>query len=113
MRSGEDVPGERPEAVRIELLGGFRISVGPRTIQEGNWRLKKAASLIKLLALAPHHTLHRDQLAQWLWPELDHKAQANNLRGALHVARKSLDPEAASSSSDYVRVRGEELVLCP
>lgn len=106
------MPG--PELVRIELLGGFRVSVGPRAIVEGNWRLKKVASLIKLLALAPRHVLHRDQVCEWLWPELGRKAQANNLRGALHIARKTLEPEASSSgASGYLAVREEELVLCP
>ena len=47
----EDI--ERSEAIRIRLLGGFRVSVGPRSIEGEAWRLRKAASLIKLLALAP------------------------------------------------------------
>ncbi len=40
------------EAVRVELLGGFRMLVGPRIIGEEEWRLRKAGSLVKLLALA-------------------------------------------------------------
>ena len=51
-----------PEVVRIEVLGGFRFWVGPRLIEEGRWRLRKAASLVKLLALAPGHRLHREQV---------------------------------------------------
>ena len=62
-------------AVRIWLLGGFRISVGSsRSIGEDEWRLKKSASLLKLLALAPAHRLHREQAMDLLWPELDSKA---------------------------------------
>jgi len=41
-----------PEAaVRVELLGGFRVSVGDHTVDESEWRLRKAASLVKLLSL--------------------------------------------------------------
>ncbi len=29
-----------PEAIRVWLLGGFRVSVGSRTIDEGDWRLR-------------------------------------------------------------------------
>jgi DNA-binding SARP family transcriptional activator len=47
-------------ALRIGLLGGFSISVGDRKVDESAWRLRKAASLVKLLALAPGHRLHRD-----------------------------------------------------
>ncbi len=36
--------------VRIGLLSGFRLSVGPRLIEEGRWRLRKARSLLKVRA---------------------------------------------------------------
>jgi hypothetical protein len=43
----------KPEVLRIGLLGGFRVSVGARTIEEDAWHLRKAAGLVKLLTLAP------------------------------------------------------------
>jgi hypothetical protein len=56
-----DRGGLAPQDVRVWMLGGFRISVGPdRTIEGGEWRLRKAASLVMLLALAPGHRLHRE-----------------------------------------------------
>src|SRR5215207_4860665 len=54
-------PGAR-EMIRVRLLGGFSLSVGPRTIEESAWRLRKAAGLVKLLALTPGHRIHRDQI---------------------------------------------------
>ena len=42
----------------IQLLGEFRVSVGGRTVAEGEWTLRKAKSLVKLLAHPPHHRLH-------------------------------------------------------
>ena len=65
---------ERPEPMRVWLLGGFRVSVGSRTIEGDAWRLRKAAALVKLLALAPDHRLHREQAMDLLWPELGTKA---------------------------------------
>jgi len=99
--------------MRIWLLGGFRVSIGPRTIEENEWRRRKAASLIKLLALAPHHRLHREQMMDLLWPELDAEAAANNLHRTLHVARHALEPQAPAADSGYLRLRGEQLELCP
>ena len=51
----------RSGVVRVWLLGGFRVSVGPRTIEHDQWRLRKAAASVKLLALTPGHSLHREQ----------------------------------------------------
>jgi DNA-binding SARP family transcriptional activator len=54
--------GETSKAVRVWLLGGFRVSVGSRTIPQDSWRLRKAATLVKLLTLAPGHRLYREQV---------------------------------------------------
>jgi DNA-binding SARP family transcriptional activator len=72
--------------LRVFLLGRFEISVGARTIRDDGWRLRKASSLVKLLALAPAHGLHRDQAMYLLWPDLGARAAANNLYQAMHVA---------------------------
>ena len=109
--------GGEAEAVRMWLLGGFRVSVGSRNIGKEEWRLRKAASLLKRLALAPGHRLHREQAMELLWPDLGPEAALNNLHYALHVARRTLEPSALASSSAaasrYLRLRGEQLTLCP
>jgi len=105
-----------PEVVRVELLGGFRLWVGPRVIDEGQWRLRKARSLVKLLALAPGHHLHREQVMDALWPGLEPRSAANNLHQILHAARRAFEPSAlpsGNSSSGYLLLREEQLSLCP
>ena len=78
------------EVLRIELLGGFRIACGADEIPDDGWRLAKARSLVKIVALAPSQSIHREQLVDLLWPELDPDAGSNNLHQALHVARRTL-----------------------
>ena len=56
-------------AVHLQLLGGFVVSVGDAAIPEAQWKSRRARSLVKLLALAPGHRLHRDQVIDSLWPE--------------------------------------------
>jgi predicted ATPase/DNA-binding SARP family transcriptional activator/DNA-binding CsgD family transcriptional regulator len=92
------------------LLGGFRVSVGSRTLTQDAWRLRKAAALIKLLALAPGHRLHREQIMDLLWPDSGRRAASNNLRKTLHSARKVLDPTAGFY---HLASENESLVLCP
>src|SRR3712207_8800110 len=64
--------------VRVRLLGGFSVWVGPHAVGEGEWHLRKARSLVKLLALAPGHALHREQVMELLWPILDRKSTRLN-----------------------------------
>ena len=105
-------PAQVSEAVRVRMLGGFSVSVGTRIIEEGEWHSRKAACLVKLLALAPNHRVHWERMMDLLWPDLGPKAAANNLYQALHVARRALAPTPAASS-DYLRLRSEQLELCP
>ena len=75
--------------------------------------LRKAASLVKLLALAPSHHLHREQAMDLLWPDQGRRAAANNLSQALHAARLALGPDDAKAASGYLASQGEQLLLCP
>jgi predicted ATPase/DNA-binding SARP family transcriptional activator/DNA-binding CsgD family transcriptional regulator len=104
--------GSEQQIVRIGLLGGFRVLVGDRRVEESGWRRRKAASLVKLLALTPGHHLHREQAMDLLWPDLSKRAASNNLRQVLHAARRAFDPHPATASR-YVVVRGEQLILSP
>jgi predicted ATPase/DNA-binding SARP family transcriptional activator len=76
--------------VRIRLLGGFEVTVGDRRVAADAWRLRKAKTLVKLLALAGGHRLHRDALVAVLWPERDAASATNNLHQVLYVARRVL-----------------------
>ena len=98
--------------MRIWLLGGFRVGVGSRTITEEAWRLRKAAALVKLLALARGHRFHREEIMQLLWPDQAPQAAANNLHYTLHHARRTLGA-TLTSASPYLRLQSEQLALCP
>jgi predicted ATPase/DNA-binding SARP family transcriptional activator/DNA-binding CsgD family transcriptional regulator len=100
----------RSEVVRIRLLGGFSVSVDSRSIARNEWHLRKAAALVKLLALAEGHRLHREQAMDLLWPDLGKKAASNNLRNAVHAARRALD---AAEGSRHLASEGDSLVMCP
>jgi predicted ATPase/DNA-binding SARP family transcriptional activator/DNA-binding CsgD family transcriptional regulator/Tfp pilus assembly protein PilF len=102
--------GTRLEAVRIWLLGDFRVSIGSRTITREAWRLRKAAALVKLLALAPDHRMHREEAMGLLWPDSGRRAASGSLRSTLHAARKVLDPNVGSL---YLASENEALMLCP
>jgi predicted ATPase/DNA-binding SARP family transcriptional activator/DNA-binding CsgD family transcriptional regulator len=103
---------EGPFPVRLFLLGGFSIWVGSRAVGEGAWHLRKAKSLVKLLALAPGHALHREQLMDLLWPNLRKRAATNNLRGSLHAARTALASDSTVASR-YLASKEEHIALCP
>ena len=84
--------------------------MGSRTIRQNEWRLRKASALVKLLALAPRHRLHREQVVDMLWPDSGKKAASNSLRKTLYAARRALDP---AGGARYLASENDSLVLCP
>jgi DNA-binding SARP family transcriptional activator len=89
--------------VEIDLLGGFAVRVDGRPIPATEWRRRQAASLVKLLALAPRRTLHREQVIDALWPETAIDDASPRLHKAAHFARRSLgDSSALVLSGDTV-----------
>lgn len=77
--------------IYIRLLGGFEATgLEGRAVPPGAWRLRKARSLIKLLALSPGGVQHRDQVIDALWPEAEADAGRNNLHQVVHAARRAL-----------------------
>jgi predicted ATPase/DNA-binding SARP family transcriptional activator len=100
------------EAVQIRLFGAFAVRVGGEVVPEGAWRLRKAKSLVKLLALAPERRVHREQATELLWPERTRAAAANNFHQALYVARRALEAAGAETSA-VLPLRDDMLVLYP
>ncbi len=90
--------------VTIRLLGGFDAAVDGVPVAAGAWRLRKARELVKLLALAPGRSLHREQVMDVLWQEQAPAAAANNLYQAVHAARRAL-------GADVLEVRDEMVTL--
>src|SRR5215470_18208606 len=89
---------------QVTLLGGFAAETGGAPVPDSAWRLRKARELVKLLALADGHRLHREQAMDALWPDRDPGAAANNLNQAVHAARKALGAEAIDVQDGLLRL---------
>ncbi len=90
----------------IRLLGGFAVVIDGTPVPPSAWRHRRGADLLKLLALAPDHRLHREQVMDALWPDLPADAAGTNLRKATHHLRRSL------GTPDPVVVDGGFVALC-
>jgi predicted ATPase len=99
------------EVLCVNLLGAFSVSRGGDAVPDSAWRLRKAKSLIKLLALAPERRLHAEQAAELLWPERDPDSARNNLHQAIFAARRALDSVGADGRG-CLELHEEVIALC-
>ncbi|WP_277208157.1 ATP-binding protein [Isoptericola croceus] len=94
--------------VEINVLGRFEVVVGGVPVPASAWPRPQAASLVKVLALAPGHRLHREQLIDRLWPDLTVAEAAPRLHKLAHYARRALGDDRSA-----VALRGETVTLLP
>ncbi|WP_162529660.1 ATP-binding protein [Nocardioides caldifontis] len=94
-------------SVRIRLLGGFQVTVGETGVPESAWVRRPATALVKLLALAPGHRLHREQVLEALWPRLPVESTVPRLHKAAHYARRAI------GANDAVTLRQDQVRLLP
>ena len=96
-----------PITVKITVLGGFRVVVDGVTTPSGGWARRSAAALVKVLALAPGHCLHREQVMDLLWPSESPAQSAPRLHKAAYFARR------AAGRDDAVVLRDDAVWLFP
>lgn len=108
--SGSDV-GVPP--LSLNLLGGFSVRVNGIDAPESAWKQRRAAKhLLKLLALAPNHALHREQILVELWPDDELAVALAKFSKALHTARRALEPDlTVRGASSYLHMQDDILSL--
>jgi DNA-binding SARP family transcriptional activator len=94
-------------SVTITLLGGFGVAVDGIATPDRGWTRRSAAALVKVLALAPGHYLHREQVMDLLWPDQSPARCAPRLHKAAHFARQG------AGRSDAIVLRGDVVWLFP
>ncbi|THA69356.1 transcriptional regulator [Streptomyces sp. A0642] len=103
-----------PPLLRLYLFGGFRVERDGGSPLAAKWPRPSARALVKLLAVSPGHSLHREQAMEICWPDADAQASLGSLRVALHAARRAIEPELAPrASSSYLTSEGTLLRLDP
>ncbi len=100
------------EVLCIGLLGTFSVTLSGDAVPDEAWRLRKAKTLLKLLALAPEQRLHADQAVELLWAERDPAAARNNLHQAIYAARRALDSTGLEGSR-CLQLQEDVIALCP
>ncbi|MFI6647219.1 ATP-binding protein [Streptomyces sp. NPDC050529] len=100
--------------LRVYLFGGFRVERDGGAPLADKWARPSARSLVKLLAVSPGHSLHREQAMEICWRDSGTQAALGSLRVALHAARHAIEPELAPrASSSYLTSEGTLLRLDP
>ena len=91
--------------LRIQTLGAFRIWQGNEKLPSRAWRRKKARQLLQLLLTFRGTLLHRDQIAEMLWPELNPEGAVRDFKIAFSAMCSVLEPNRKRNAPSAFVVR--------
>ncbi len=90
-----------PEStICLYLLGRFEIVREGRKLRADEWSRRKAAALIKYLAIQKR--LVKDQAIDLFWPDSDLDSGSNNLYRTLHELRQTLSESLGDDTAEQL-----------
>ena len=104
-RRGAEGGVSRPP-LRIAAMGGFLVRRGDEVVPVSAFGRERARALLGAL-LCTGRPVHREQLLDWLWPDLDVERGLRALHVTLHGLRRALEPELGRGSAGRSVIRSE------
>jgi|GEM_PF-1203375 len=97
--SGPDV-GDDEQRLAVTVCGGFDVALAHGTPQ---WGSRKSRLLLRILVAQRGQSIHRDQLAEHLWP--DAPGSVSRLDVEVSRLRRALDPDRIADRDEFIVVR--------
>jgi DNA-binding SARP family transcriptional activator len=80
-------------SLRVQTLGGFRVWRDAVEIVPAAWGREKAVHLFQFFVTVRGRYLHKEQIVDRMWPEMDWETGNRDFRVALSSVYKTLEPE--------------------
>lgn len=93
------------DALRVRVLGRFRVWRGQEELPERAFSREKARALFHLLVAERERLLPKGQIIDTLWPDLDAGSADGTFRVALNALNKALEPDRSSGAPSRFVVR--------
>jgi ATP/maltotriose-dependent transcriptional regulator MalT/DNA-binding SARP family transcriptional activator len=95
----------------IRSLGSFQLLRDGSVVPITEWQSKKSRELLKILVARRGDPIHRERLADMLWPDGDPGQMASRLSVALSRIRAALDPEHRFPPDHYIAAGEDAIAL--
>ncbi|MHA6250491.1 BTAD domain-containing putative transcriptional regulator [Oceanobacillus sp. CAU 1775] len=79
--------------LKIQSLGQLRVWLGDEEREVQDWQRGKAKELFMLFITYQEQLLRREEIFQFLWPNLDEETANKNFKVALNALHKAIEPD--------------------
>ena len=84
---------QREAALRVQTLGSFQVWRDDQEIEVKTWGREKALHLFQFLVTHRLRALHKEQIIDRLWPQVDLATGDRDFKVALNAVNKVLEPD--------------------
>jgi DNA-binding SARP family transcriptional activator len=98
--------GSARPPVQVRCFGGFTMLRSGKAVDLGAVK-PRARTALRFLAVNAGRGVHREQLMQALWPDVDPSSATRNLQVAISAVRRCLDPDAPRGASSLLVREGD------
>jgi DNA-binding SARP family transcriptional activator len=100
--------------LQVQSLGAFQLWRGDHLVESKAWRRKKARQLFQLLLTFWRTHLHREQIVEMLWPELDAQSAQRDFKIAYNALCNVLEPDRQRNQpSSFIGREGSRYGIRP
>lgn len=89
-RRAEDARAVSP--CRVRLFGALQVSTGDGPVHDADWKKRKARLLFAMLIVRKGKDVPRDQLLEYLWPDMDNDRARANFYVVWNNMKRALSP---------------------
>lgn len=101
-------------ALRLQTLGGFRVWLSGTEIAPAAWGREKAVQLFQFLVTLRRRPLHKEEIIDRLWPDLDRETGDRDFKVALSAVNNTLEPKRSRRAAPrFIRRHGLAYGLAP
>ncbi|MFV0401930.1 MAG: BTAD domain-containing putative transcriptional regulator [Oscillospiraceae bacterium] len=96
------VSADSSSLIKISMLGGFRLAVGERSVQDTDNRTRQLWSLLEYLIAYRHKTVSQEDIIRAMWPDNTIDNPANALKNLIYRIRTALTAKGIPKAKEMI-----------
>lgn len=97
------------QPLRIFTMGRFGLTIAGKGLNVESWKRKQAVVVLKCLVNQLGRPVHREQLIEWLWPDVDPERGWERLKVTISFLRAKL--RSAGLAEETIETLGQSYLL--
>ncbi|TLS38359.1 transcriptional regulator [Pseudalkalibacillus caeni] len=97
----EDLTFHPGYTLRVNTLGEFRVWLGNKEVEQGDWKREKAKELFQVFITRFKKWIPKSELLNLLWKDLDEETATRDFKVALNALNKVLEPERKARTAPF------------